>query len=145
MERGSFGPTVARTSRLFGFLITGLIGDDHKRQRKVLLPGFGGPESKAFLSVFKECAESVSPCIPTPTCPYQSYLRCRCARNGWRSSRAAVTRKPFLTSQPGSPVEHWMQLAKVRLCYHSIRMVPLTFHQLHSMSNSAPSRTVDTS
>ncbi|KAF8141145.1 cytochrome P450 [Boletus edulis] len=34
-------------------------GDDHKRQRKVLLPGFGGPESKAFLSVFKGCAESM--------------------------------------------------------------------------------------
>jgi len=35
-------------------------GEDHKRQRKVLLPGFGGPESKAFLSVFKGCAESMS-------------------------------------------------------------------------------------
>ncbi|KAI9568845.1 cytochrome P450 [Boletus coccyginus] len=34
-------------------------GDDHKRQRKVLLPGFGDPESKAFLRVFKECAESM--------------------------------------------------------------------------------------
>ncbi|KIK40787.1 hypothetical protein CY34DRAFT_763985 [Suillus luteus UH-Slu-Lm8-n1] len=35
-------------------------GDDHKRHRKVMLPGFGGPESKAFLSLFKNCAESMS-------------------------------------------------------------------------------------
>ncbi|KAG1836307.1 cytochrome P450 [Suillus subluteus] len=35
-------------------------GDDHKRHRRVMLPGFGGPESKAFLSLFKNCAESMS-------------------------------------------------------------------------------------
>ncbi|KAG2153139.1 cytochrome P450 [Suillus clintonianus] len=35
-------------------------GDDHKRHRKVMLPGFGGPESKAFLLLFKSCAESMS-------------------------------------------------------------------------------------
>ncbi|KAH0828958.1 cytochrome P450 [Lanmaoa asiatica] len=35
-------------------------GEDHRRQRKILLPGFGGPESKAFLSIFKGCAESMS-------------------------------------------------------------------------------------
>ncbi|KAG1737830.1 cytochrome P450 [Suillus paluster] len=35
-------------------------GDDHKRQRRVMLPGFGAPESKAFLSLFKGCAESMS-------------------------------------------------------------------------------------
>lgn len=35
-------------------------GDDHKRQRRVVLPGFGGPESKAFLLLFKNCAESLS-------------------------------------------------------------------------------------
>lgn len=52
-----------KAARLFGFLITILTGDDHKRQRKVLLPGFGGPESKAFLGVFKECAETVSPAL----------------------------------------------------------------------------------
>ncbi|KAG1836808.1 cytochrome P450 [Suillus subalutaceus] len=28
-------------------------GDDHKRHRRIMLPGFGGPESKAFLSLFK--------------------------------------------------------------------------------------------
>lgn len=39
-------------------------GEDHKRQRKVLLPGFGGPESKAFLNIFKGTAESVSSCMP---------------------------------------------------------------------------------
>ncbi|KAG1751043.1 cytochrome P450 [Suillus lakei] len=35
-------------------------GDDHKRHRRVMLPGFGGPESKAFLLLFKNCAESMS-------------------------------------------------------------------------------------
>ncbi|OJA11405.1 hypothetical protein AZE42_12467 [Rhizopogon vesiculosus] len=36
-----------------------IMGEDHKRQRKVLSPGFGAPESKAFLPLFKRCAESV--------------------------------------------------------------------------------------
>ncbi|KAG1856005.1 cytochrome P450 [Suillus subalutaceus] len=35
-------------------------GDDHKRHRRIMLPGFGGPESKAFLLLFKNCAESMS-------------------------------------------------------------------------------------
>lgn len=35
-------------------------GDDHKRHRRVMLPGFGGPESKTFLLLFKNCAESMS-------------------------------------------------------------------------------------
>ncbi|KAJ8592655.1 cytochrome P450 [Rhizopogon salebrosus TDB-379] len=34
-------------------------GDDHRRQRRVMLPGFGAPESKAFLPLFKGCAESM--------------------------------------------------------------------------------------
>ena len=34
-------------------------GDNHMRQRRVMLPGFGAPESKAFLTLFKSCAESV--------------------------------------------------------------------------------------
>ncbi|KAJ8585149.1 cytochrome P450 [Rhizopogon salebrosus TDB-379] len=34
-------------------------GDVHKRQRKVMLPGFGAPECKAFLPLFKGCAESL--------------------------------------------------------------------------------------
>ena len=117
---------VVHTGRLFECLTTILLGDDHKRQRKVLLPGFGTLESKAFLSIFKGCAASVSPCTPTPARPFQSYLRCRCARNGWRSSREVVTRKLSLISQLGSPAEHWMQLAKVRLCFHPIR-IPFNF------------------
>ncbi|KAG1737832.1 cytochrome P450 [Suillus paluster] len=40
--------------------ITWADGDDHKRHRRVMLPGFGAPESKAFLSLFKGCAESMS-------------------------------------------------------------------------------------
>ncbi|KAG1824688.1 cytochrome P450 [Suillus subaureus] len=40
--------------------ITWADGDDHKRHRKIMLPGFGGPESKAFLLLFKNCAESMS-------------------------------------------------------------------------------------
>ncbi|OAX38351.1 cytochrome P450 [Rhizopogon vinicolor AM-OR11-026] len=42
---------------------TGIVwadGEDHKRHRKVLLPGFGGPESKALLPLFKGCVESMS-------------------------------------------------------------------------------------
>ncbi|KAJ8583434.1 cytochrome P450 [Rhizopogon salebrosus TDB-379] len=35
-------------------------GDNHKRQRRVMLPGFGAPESRAFLPLFKGCAESMS-------------------------------------------------------------------------------------
>ncbi|KAJ8584424.1 cytochrome P450 [Rhizopogon salebrosus TDB-379] len=35
-------------------------GDNHKRHRRVMLPGFGAPESKAFLPLFKGCAESMS-------------------------------------------------------------------------------------
>ncbi|OAX39240.1 cytochrome P450 [Rhizopogon vinicolor AM-OR11-026] len=35
-------------------------GDDHKRHRKVMLPGFGAPESKAFLPIFQGCVESMS-------------------------------------------------------------------------------------
>ncbi|KAG1820586.1 cytochrome P450 [Suillus subaureus] len=34
-------------------------GDNHKRHKKIMLPGFGGPESKAFLLLFKNCAESM--------------------------------------------------------------------------------------
>ncbi len=35
------------------------IGDTHKRQRKVMLPAFGTPESKALLPVFRHYAEQV--------------------------------------------------------------------------------------
>ncbi|KAH7922165.1 cytochrome P450 [Leucogyrophana mollusca] len=45
---------------LTGRGVTWAEGDDHKRQRKVILPGFGGPESKAFLTLFKGCAESMT-------------------------------------------------------------------------------------
>ncbi|OJA15903.1 hypothetical protein AZE42_11499 [Rhizopogon vesiculosus] len=43
-----------------------MMGEDHKRQRKVLSPGFGAPESKAFLPLFQGCAESVG----TEVTPY---------------------------------------------------------------------------
>ncbi|KAH9889279.1 cytochrome P450 [Cubamyces lactineus] len=49
-------------SRLIGD--TGLtwadVGDVHKRQRKVMLPAFGTPESKALLPVFRHYAEQVT-------------------------------------------------------------------------------------
>ncbi|OJA08989.1 hypothetical protein AZE42_09936 [Rhizopogon vesiculosus] len=35
-------------------------GEDHKRHRKVLSPGFGAPEAKALLPFFNGCAESMS-------------------------------------------------------------------------------------
>ncbi|THV06675.1 cytochrome P450 [Dendrothele bispora CBS 962.96] len=35
-------------------------GDTHRRQRKVMLPGFGFPEAKNFLPLFFSCAESMS-------------------------------------------------------------------------------------
>ena len=37
-----------------------MIGEDHKRQRAIMLPGFGLTESRAFLPIFRECAESIS-------------------------------------------------------------------------------------
>ncbi|SJK99587.1 uncharacterized protein ARMOST_02895 [Armillaria ostoyae] len=36
------------------------ICDDHKRHRKVMLPGFGGPESKSFFPIFFACAEKMA-------------------------------------------------------------------------------------
>ncbi len=36
-----------------------LIGHDHKRARKIMLPGFGGPESRSFLPVFIGAAGKV--------------------------------------------------------------------------------------
>ncbi|KAF9024029.1 cytochrome P450 [Hymenopellis radicata] len=41
---------MART--LFGPGLTVIEGDDHRRARKVMLPGFGGPESRAYLPIF---------------------------------------------------------------------------------------------
>ncbi|THH31652.1 hypothetical protein EUX98_g2557 [Antrodiella citrinella] len=35
-------------------------GDVHKRQRKVMQPAFGAPESKALFPIFSRCAESIS-------------------------------------------------------------------------------------
>ncbi|OAX37779.1 cytochrome P450 [Rhizopogon vinicolor AM-OR11-026] len=35
-------------------------GEDHKRHQKVMLPGFGAPECKAFFPLFKGCAETMS-------------------------------------------------------------------------------------
>ncbi|KAF8438608.1 cytochrome P450 [Boletus edulis BED1] len=35
-------------------------GEVHKRQKSILLPGFGSKECKAFLPIFKDCADSIS-------------------------------------------------------------------------------------
>ncbi|EGO00602.1 hypothetical protein SERLA73DRAFT_104941 [Serpula lacrymans var. lacrymans S7.3] len=35
-------------------------GDIHKRQRKVMLPGFGMPETKALVPIFSRCAEQLT-------------------------------------------------------------------------------------
>ncbi|KAF9026237.1 cytochrome P450 [Hymenopellis radicata] len=46
---------VGRTSifrSLFGPGLTTVEGDDHRRARKIMLPGFGGPESRAYLPIF---------------------------------------------------------------------------------------------
>lgn len=40
--------------------IFAVLGEDHKRQRKVMLPAFGTPESKALFPIFSRYAESVS-------------------------------------------------------------------------------------
>ncbi|KAG0708534.1 cytochrome P450 [Suillus ampliporus] len=50
----------ALTQMINGKGIVWADGDSHKRQRRVMLPGFGGPESKTFLLLFKGCAESMS-------------------------------------------------------------------------------------
>ncbi|KAF9024038.1 cytochrome P450 [Hymenopellis radicata] len=41
---------------LFGPGLTVIEGHDHKRTRKIMLPGFGGPESRSFLPVFSGAA-----------------------------------------------------------------------------------------
>lgn len=48
------------TKMVSGKGITWAEGDDHKRHRRVMLPGFGAAESRAFLSIFQNCAESMS-------------------------------------------------------------------------------------
>lgn len=54
-------PSRVEISRLiFGPGLTNVDGDDHKRHRKVMLPGFGGPESKSFFPTFFACAEKMS-------------------------------------------------------------------------------------
>ncbi|KAF8130331.1 cytochrome P450 [Boletus edulis] len=35
-------------------------GEVHKRQKSIVLPGFGSKECKAFLPIFKDCADSIS-------------------------------------------------------------------------------------
>ena len=35
------------------------VGEDHRRHRKILLPGFTGPESKAYAPVFSSYASKV--------------------------------------------------------------------------------------
>ncbi|KAI0669528.1 cytochrome P450 [Trametes maxima] len=48
-------------SRLIGDMgLTWAEGNVHKRQRKVMLPAFGSPESKALLPVFRHYAEQVT-------------------------------------------------------------------------------------
>ncbi|KAG6382154.1 cytochrome P450 [Boletus reticuloceps] len=37
-----------------------MAGEDHARQRSIMLPGFGSKECKAFLPIFKDCADSLS-------------------------------------------------------------------------------------
>ncbi|OAX35971.1 cytochrome P450 [Rhizopogon vinicolor AM-OR11-026] len=50
----------AISNMLNGKGLTWADGEDHKRHRKVLSPGFGAPESKALLPLFQGCAESMS-------------------------------------------------------------------------------------
>ncbi len=37
-----------------------LLGDDHRRARKIMLPGFNGPEARTYLPIFLGAAERVS-------------------------------------------------------------------------------------
>lgn len=39
--------------------LTDMLGEIHRRQRKVMLPAFGFPESKTLLPVFSHYAEQV--------------------------------------------------------------------------------------
>ncbi|KAK0436857.1 cytochrome P450 [Armillaria borealis] len=45
---------------LVGPGLSAMDGNDHRRQRKVMLPGFGSPESKSFLPIFFACAEKMA-------------------------------------------------------------------------------------
>ena len=38
-------------------------GENHYRQRRILLPAFGPSESRAQIPVFRECAREVNPLV----------------------------------------------------------------------------------
>ena len=40
-------------------------GEDHYRQRRILLPAFGSSESRAQIPVFRQCAREVKPLVLT--------------------------------------------------------------------------------
>ena len=44
--------------------VTTSIGEDHYRQRRILLPAFGPSESRAQIPVFRQCAREVKPAGP---------------------------------------------------------------------------------
>ncbi|KAF9024028.1 cytochrome P450 [Hymenopellis radicata] len=50
--------SISRT--LFGPGLTNVDGDDHKRARKIMLPGFMGSEAKSSLPIFFGCAEKMA-------------------------------------------------------------------------------------
>ncbi|KAF8557917.1 cytochrome P450 [Imleria badia] len=59
--RYSLPPTLRVISRMLnGEGISWADGEDHRRQRSIMLPGFGPNECKAFLPIFEHCAESIS-------------------------------------------------------------------------------------
>jgi hypothetical protein len=41
------------------------IGEDHYKQRRILLPAFGSTESRAQIPVFRQCAREVKPLVFT--------------------------------------------------------------------------------
>jgi hypothetical protein len=57
-----------------GFMGNGdLIGPDHHRQQRILLPAFGSSETRAQILVFRQCAREVNcPSLTEPwrQCPY---------------------------------------------------------------------------
>ncbi len=42
-----------------------LIGPDHYRQRRILLPAFGAAETRAQMPIFWQCAREVNRTSPT--------------------------------------------------------------------------------
>lgn len=111
-------------------------GEIHKRQRKVMLPGFGGrflkkttwrkqkanvirskvPESKAFVPIFQRVGAEVLWHSVVFDSFYTSCMSFSLQLNGRTSLQVHPVTLLFWMSHLGFPERQWILLAKVNLC-----------------------------